>query len=116
MAKTISVVLEGVETHFDFKNLDRAKLYGRRVRMLLDSDGEPFTRASLTMDGSTLVRAGMTAQGYFDQDGTWIPNRDLVGLDPDGHELDRIPSTLGEPQPLRVAQAFEVLDMRLQAV
>ena len=116
MAKTIRVVLDGVETHFDFKKLDRAKLYGRRIRMLLDSDGEPCTRASLTMDGSTLVRAGMTAQGYFDEDGTWIPNGDLVGLSEDGHALDRIPSTLGEPQQLRPCPASDVLDMRLQAV
>ncbi|HJN74100.1 MAG TPA: hypothetical protein QGF58_09235 [Myxococcota bacterium] len=72
MARQIAVTLDGVTTCFDFKKVDRSKLYGRRVRVPLDGDGEPCTRASLTADGSTLIRVGMTAQGYFDEDGTWV--------------------------------------------
>lgn len=116
MARQITLTLDGATSSFDFKKVDRNKLYGRRIRMLLDGDGEPCTRASLTADGSTLLRVGMTAQGYFDDEGTWIPNADLVGLDGDGQPLEPVPSTLGVPQKLAKVHASEMLDMRLQTV
>jgi len=116
MARQIAVTLDGNTTCFDFKKVDRTKLYGRRIRMLLDGDGEPCTRASLTADGSTLIRRGMTAQGYFDSEGTWVPNGELVGLDDDGNAMELVESTLGVPQPLKRVSASRLLDMRLQAV
>ena len=39
MARQIAVILDGVTTCFDFKKVDRSKLYGRRVRVPLDGDG-----------------------------------------------------------------------------
>ena len=84
MAKPIIVTLGGVESRFDHEKLDRAKLYGKRQRQVLDPGGQRCEKAELTRDGTLLVRSGMTAQGYFDEGGAWIPNRDLVGLDRGG--------------------------------
>lgn len=117
MAKSIVVSFAGTVSSFGLDKLDRAKLYGRRERRPLDPEGRRCERAELTRDGALLVRSGMTAQGYFDDAGTWIPNRDLVGLDRDGAPLPQQPSTLG------VAQALEgpvppeaVLDLAVRTV
>ena len=116
MAKQIILNLGGTEARFDFKKLDRSKIYGRRARVMLDDNGEPCSRASLTTDGSLLIQSGMTAQGYFDEDGTWIQNRDLVGLGAAGQQLDPVPSTLGVLQEMGTAQPAEVLDSLIYAI
>ena len=115
VAKQIILDSDLGEARFDFNKLDREKVYGRRTRVMLDNDGEPCSRASLTADGSLLIQAGMTAQGYFDQDGTWIENADLVGMQ-DGQVLDLVPSTLGVSQRLTPASPRELLDTRIYAI
>ncbi len=117
MAKAIVVDRGGAVSSFDFSKVTRSKLYGRRRRMPLDPSGRACTRAALTADGSLLLRAGMTAQGYFDGDGTWVPNKELVGLDADGKVLDKLPSTLGVAQELvGPVPPQELLDLRVAAV
>ena len=74
-ARQIVLSFKGAESAFGFSKLDRSKLYGRRMRQLLDSDGHACSRAALTADGSTLITAGMTAQGYFDDEGRMISTR-----------------------------------------
>lgn len=96
MARSIVVEKDGATSSFAFRKVDRSKLYGRRQRIHLDPSGEPCARASLTDDGSLLLRVGMTAQGYFDEDGHWIPYGELQGLGPEGETLEKVPSTLGE--------------------
>jgi hypothetical protein len=116
MARQIVVSHQGVTTHFDFTKLDRSQLYGKRTRMLLDSEGQPCTRASLTADGAVLVRAGMTAQGYFTGDGRMVPSADLVGLGPDDEVLPRVDSTLGVEQEAEVVDPSALLDTRVQTI
>lgn len=116
MAKSIVVTFAGIESTFAIEKLDRAKLYGRRERRSLDAEGRRCERAELTRDGALLVRSGMTAQGYFDAGGTWIPNRDLVGLDKGGSPLPQVPSTLGVAQALEEASPEEVLDLAVRTV
>lgn len=116
VAKSIVVTFAGTESTFAIEKLDRAKLYGRRERRSLDPEGRRCERAELTRDGALLVRSGMTAQGYFDAGGTWIPNRDLVGLDRDGQPLPQVPSTLGVAQPLAEASPEDVLDLAVRTV
>lgn len=117
MAKPIVVTLGGVESRFDHEKLDRSKLYGRRQRQVLDPGGKRCERAELTRDGTLLIRSGMTAQGYFDEVGTWIPNSKLVGLDADGKPVKQVPSTLGEAQKLAgPVGPEELLDLSVRAV
>ncbi len=117
MAKPIIVSLGGVESRFDHEKLDRTKLYGKRQRQVLDPGGQRCERAELTRDGTLLVRTGMTAQGYFDEGGSWIPNNKLVGLDADGKPVPMLASTLGESQKLTgPVDATEVLDLCVRSV
>ena len=102
MAKPIVVSYKGKESSFDHGKLDRAKLYGKKKRVALDSSGEVCIKASLDEDGTTLIRSGMTAQGYFENDGAWVPNKELVGLDEKGKPLELQDSTLGAAQTVEV--------------
>lgn len=117
MARVISVSLDGVESTFDFKAIDRSALYGKRRRVALDRNGNPCTRASLLEDGSMLLRSGMTGQGYFLNDGSYLKQSDLEAFDADGRALPKVPSTLGVAQPLEgPIDPREVLDLRVETI
>ena len=116
MASTINVVLDGHEAVFTFSPVDRAAIYGKRRRLALDETGQPCSKASLLDDGSMLLRSGMTAQGYFLPDGTWVPQGELEAINADGTLAERVASTLGEAQPLSPATAEDVLDLHVQTV
>ena len=117
MAKPIIIESQGKVSQFDFAKLSRSKLYGRRQRVALDPSGERCKRAALTADGSLLIQSGMTAQGYFDESDTWVPNRELVGLDGSGQPMEKQPSTLGECQPLEgPVPPSDLSDLRVDAI
>jgi hypothetical protein len=117
MAKPIVVNLRGVETTFSFVKLERSKLYGRKRRFLLGPDNEPCQRAQLIEDGSLLLRSGMTAQGYFDNDGNAVNKSEFIGLSADGSLIELQPSTLGLAQDLvGPVTPEEVLDLKLTTV
>jgi hypothetical protein len=116
MPRTLVMRLGDDESHFDFQKLDRKKLYGSRRRLNLDAAGEPCKKASLTRDGLFLLVSGMTSQGYFaDDDQSWIPNADLVGL-VEGEPIEKQPGTLGVAQDITPASAQDLLDLRLTTV
>jgi hypothetical protein len=113
----IAVSLDGAESTFGFKAVDRAAIYGKRRRVALDRDGQPCTRASLLEDGSLLLRSGMTGQGYFLPDGTFLKQSELEGFDRSGNAVEKVPSTLGVPQPLDgPINPTEVLDLRVETI
>lgn len=117
VARVIAVSLDGVESTFEFKAVDRAAIYGKRRRVALDREGQPCTRASLLEDGSLLLRSGMTGQGYFLPDGTFLKQSDLEAFDDAGNPLEKVPSTLGVPQPLEgPVDPRDVLDLRIETV
>ncbi len=116
MAKPITLVFEGTESSFDHTKLDRARLYGARKRIPLDQAGQPCVKAALTIDGLYLLQSGMTAQGYFDEEGRWLQRSQLVGLDTDGHALELRPSTLGVPKEAVAVDPSEMLRHTIDAV
>ena len=64
-----------------------------------------------------MLRSGMSAQGYFDGEGEWIPAKELVGIDASGKEVAFVPSTLGEAQPLEgPLPAEKLLDLQVESV
>jgi len=109
MAKPISLSFSGKESHFDHVKLDRSKLYGKRKRVAYDPEGKECSRHSLTADGRLVIKSGMTAQGYFTDEGRWIPNKDLVGMDSTGKPIPLVPSTLGVVQELSTPCLPELL-------
>ena len=116
MAKPIVVNYLGQTTNFDHKKLSRKELYGRRKREVVDRNGVACRRAALTDDGRFLLVSGMTAQGYFTDSGRWVPNKELVGLDEDGQQVDSVPSTLGVEQQLEQATTADLLDLQVASV
>ena len=98
MAKSIILSLNSKISTFGFSKIDRSKLYGKRRRVPLDPDNQPCTRAQLAADGSILLRAGMLSQGYFQEDGKWIKQSQLQGMDGAGRPLELETSTLGVEQ------------------
>jgi len=117
MAKPIVISYKGKESSFDHGKLDRAKLYGKKKRIAMDSHDVPCIKTSLVEDGSVLIRSGMTAQGYFKEGGAWVPNKELVGLDDEGKPLELLDSTLGTAQTVDApALANELLDLEVTSV
>ena len=116
MAKPIVVEFEGATSSFEHHKVDRARLYGRKIRLPLDPDGQPCERALLPDDGSLILRAGMMGQGYFDAGGEWIPTGDLLGLDERGEPLRFVPSTLGVAQPLEAIEPWEALELQVNSI
>jgi hypothetical protein len=100
MARQINVIKDGTESVFDFKKVDRAKLYGKRRRVVLDEEGQDCVKAELSEDGSTIIKSGMTMQAYFDPEGEWVESSRLVGLNEEGEPVEKVPSTLGVAQEL----------------
>ncbi len=117
MAKAIIVQYKGAESQFGFTKLDRSKLYGKRRRVVMDQQGMPCERAALTRDGTLMIRAGMTGQGYYDESGKPVERKELVGIDEDGNLVERKASTLGVVQELSgPVPPDEVMDLSLLSV
>jgi hypothetical protein len=117
MPKAVIVTFAGTPSSFVHTKLDRAKLYGKRQRQVLDPAGERCERAELLRDGSLILRSGMTAQGFFDEGGTWVPNGDLVPLDAAGNPAPRVEPTLDVPQALEgPVSPKDVLDLAARSV
>jgi len=116
MAKQIVVSRNSTTSSFDFKKIDRSKLYGKRRRIPLDPNDEPCTRAQLAADGSILLRSGMLAQGYFQEDGKWIKQSQLQGMDGAGRPLEKEASTLGVEQEMEPASPEDLLDLDVTAI
>ncbi|MBM3743988.1 MAG: hypothetical protein FJW46_06840 [Actinobacteria bacterium] len=111
MAKTINVSFNGEKAVFGFRPIDRSALYGRRRRVAFDTEGNECSRASLLSDGSLLLQSGMTAQGYFLKDGTWVPQSDLTAISTDGKPLEIHSSTVGIEVELREVNPEEALSI-----
>ncbi len=116
MAKAVVVTFAGQASSFDLAKLERAKLYGARRRLPLDAEGEPCRRAALTLDGGLLLQSGMSAQGYVSEAGVYVANDALVALDASGQAMEKLPTTLGEPQEAEEVPARRLFDVRVSAV
>jgi hypothetical protein len=112
MAKTINLTYGSETAIFTYKPIDRTVLYGKRRRVAFDLDGNECTKASLLSDGSLLIRSGMTAQGYFTEDNTWIPQSELEAINPDGTQPNLYPSTVGENVDAEKISSIEALNLR----
>jgi hypothetical protein len=117
MAKKIVLSLAGEESSFSFKPIERSLLYGKKRRLNLDKDGENCSRGTLLGDGSLLLKSGMTGQGYFLDDGTFLKQSDLEGFNFDGTALEKVPSTLDVSQSLEgPVDPSEVLDLKIKTI
>jgi hypothetical protein len=63
-----------------------------------------------------LLRSGMTAQGWFNDDGRQVETADIGAVDGDGRPLPLVASTLDVGQPLVDASPRDVLELAPTAV
>jgi hypothetical protein len=112
MAKTINLTYGGETAVFAYKPIDRSVLYGKRRRVAFDLDGNECAKASLLADGSLLIRSGMTAQGYFTPDNTWVPQGELEAINADGTTPELLPTTVGENVAAEKISPSEALNIR----
>jgi len=112
MAKTINLTYGSETAVFAYKPIDRAVLYGKRRRVAFDLDGNECAKASLLADGSLLIRSGMTAQGYFTEDQTWVPQSELEAISADGSTPELYPATVGENVAAEKISPTEALNLR----
>ena len=112
MAKTINLTYGAETAIFAYKPIDRAVLYGKRRRVAFDLNGKECAKASLLSDGSLLIRSGMTAQGYFTEDETWVPQSELEAINLDGTQPELFPATVGENVVAEKVSAVEALSLR----
>ena len=114
--REIVVSYAGEESAFKFAKVDRAKLYGRKERVILDENGERCVPAYLTADGAALVPPGGTAHVYTDEAFETIERSALSAVDEDGNKLETTPSTLGVAQALEPVRAERLLDHLVSSV
>lgn len=112
MAKTINLKYKGTSAVFTYKPIDRGVLYGKRRRVAFDSQGNECAKASLLIDGSLLIRSGMTAQGYFTPEKIWVPQGELEAINDDGSTPELFPATIGEEVEATLISPADALKIR----
>ena len=113
MAKTIDISFNGEAVSFTYKPVDRKALYGYKKRVAFDITGAECVRASLLRDGSLLLRSGMSSQGYFKDDGSWVPSAELEAINSDGSKPQLFPATIGQVVQGREISVEEILSLNI---
>ena len=116
MPREIILSVGGKDSNFTFTKLSRDKLYGKKRRIPKDQNGNACSRGSLALQGSIVLRSGMTSQGYFDEEGIQLSRRDLVALDAEGNEMPLHPRTLNVSQEATEVEPIALLDLRVASV
>jgi len=117
MARELLFAWRGESVAFEHQRIERRQLYGSKRRVAVDAAGNPCTRASMTLDGTLVMRPGMTAQGWFTDEGEHVESSEVVAVGSDGGPLALHPSTIGVEQVLEgPVKATEVLDLAVEAV
>lgn len=117
MSRELLFAWRGESASFDHHRIERRQLYGSKRRIAIDAAGNPCTRASMTLDGTTVLRPGMTAQGWFTEDGEQVESSEVAAVGADGSPLAAHPSTIGVEQVLEGPVAtMQVLDLAVESV
>ncbi|MGC4114566.1 MAG: hypothetical protein QM765_08135 [Myxococcales bacterium] len=100
MGRGIVVSFNGEPSEFEFSKVERDKLYGRKVRLVVDEQGRPCKPALLTRDGSAVAPPGCVAHLYVDDRFEAIERDQLKAVDDQGNPKALVKSTLGVEQKL----------------
>jgi len=117
MGRGIVVNLGGEVSEFDLTKIEREKLYGRKLRVVVDDQGRACQPALLTRDGSAVMPPGCVASLYLDDGFDVIERSELKAVGADGAPLAPVPSTLGVAQELEgPIDSAQVLDHTIASV
>lgn len=116
MGRGIVVSFNGEPSEFEFSKVERDKLYGRKVRLVVDEQGRPCKPALLTRDGSAVAPPGCVAHLYVDDRFEAIERDQLKAVDDQGKALPLVKSTLGVEQKLEASDASRLLACQVVSV
>ena len=100
MAKGMVLNFEGEVSELGLTRIDREKLYGKKVRAVVDEQGKPAQAAYLSSDGSALLPPGCISLLSVDDHFDAVERSALKAVDAAGKPLPLAPSTLGVEQKL----------------
>jgi hypothetical protein len=80
--------------------IDRSVLYGFKEVEVLDEHGQRCELATLADDGQTIVGRGGVTYAYLAPDGAWCEKGGLKPVDPEGREIQPVPSSFSAAVPL----------------
>jgi hypothetical protein len=116
MARELGLVLDGVEYTVQINKVDRKRLYGDIEIEAFDEHGNPAYLRYIAEDGQTIIDAGGTALANVTEDGDSISRTDLVPVDPEGKEIEPVPSSFGAVNVLKTATPEEYLSLIVKSV
>jgi len=100
LARTIVVNWNGKVSEFGLTRVDRKKLYGRKMKIVVDENEDRTKTAYLTRDGTALLPSGTIGSLYVNDTYDVTSRADLVAVDLEDNPIEKIDSTLGMEQEL----------------
>jgi hypothetical protein len=116
MPKSLILSLDGKEFEVLITRIDREDLYGKVEIEAFDEKGKPAELKVLAADGKTLIERGGTALAVVNDKGDSIERSELIAVDMEGDEIEKVESSFNAPNTLRKATADEYLGLVVKSV
>jgi hypothetical protein len=116
MPKSLILSLDGKEFEVLITRIDREDLYGKVEIEAFDEKGKPAELKVLAADGKTLIERGGTALAVVTEKGDSIERSELIAVDQEGDEIEKVESSFNAPNDLKKATADEYLGLVVKSV
>jgi hypothetical protein len=97
MAKPLVFKIDNNIYELEPLKLERKKLYGTKEKEILDANKGICTTASISTQFNLILPKGSTALGSIDSDGNWLDKNELIVVDQNDNELQKVPSSFDAP-------------------
>jgi len=115
MARTAEFSINGLSVVAELKKVDRKKIYGWSSIEVYDENKSKCKIAGLA-DGRYILPSGSTSLVTLSTKGEVVSKSELVGLDPSGKPVDKVPSVYDRTVMLREATVDEYLSLSVKSV
>lgn len=116
MPKSLILDLDGKEFEVLITRIDRDDLYGTVEIEAFDEKGKPAELKVLAADGKTLIDKGGTALAVVNEKGDSIDRSEMIAVDLDGDEINKVESSFNAPNKLRKADLDVYLGLVVKSV
>lgn len=116
MAKNLILSLDGREFEVTIARVDRDDLYGTVEIEAFDEKGKPAALKILAADGKTLIDKGGTALATLNSKGDSIDRAELVAVDLEGEEIERVESSFNHANELKPATVDAYLGLVVKSI
>jgi hypothetical protein len=117
MARALILSLDGEDFPAHMQKIDRERLYGNIGIEAFDDTGSRAYLQILDADGKTLMdSSGGTALATLDEEGNSVDRKKLIPINPEGEEIEPVPSSFSAPNILYQATIDEYLSHTIKSV